>query len=65
MVGYEKAKVHKGLMTGIGKGMATNKNGLGVELELKNFKVHPSEIKWWCVQKKWFVPKWRSLTSYA
>ncbi len=65
MVGYEKAKVHEELMTGIGKGMATNKNGLGVELELKNFKVQSSEIRVVVYAKKWFVPKWRSLTSYA
>jgi hypothetical protein len=32
VVGYEKAKVHEELMTTIGKGMATNENGLGVEL---------------------------------
>jgi hypothetical protein len=33
VVGYKKDKVHGELMTGIGKGMATNKNELGVELE--------------------------------
>jgi hypothetical protein len=65
VVGYEKAKVHEELMTRIGKGMATNKNGLGVELELKNFKVQSGEIRVVVCAKKWFVPKWRSLTSYA
>jgi hypothetical protein len=30
----------------IGKGVATNENELGVELELKNFKVQLGEIRW-------------------
>jgi hypothetical protein len=33
VVSYKKAKVHKELVTRIGKGMATNKNKLGVKLE--------------------------------
>ncbi len=33
VVNYEKAKVHEELMAKIGKGMATNGNELGVELE--------------------------------
>jgi hypothetical protein len=31
-------------VVGIGKGMTTNGNGLGVELELKTLKVHSNEI---------------------
>ncbi len=38
VVSCEKAKVHEELVAGIGKEVATNKNGLGVELESKNFK---------------------------
>jgi hypothetical protein len=60
VVGYEKANIHGELMTRIGKGMATNKNGLGVELESRNFKVQSSEIKVVVCAKKWFVLKWRS-----
>jgi hypothetical protein len=33
VVDYEKIKVHGELVAKIGKGMATNGNGLGVELE--------------------------------
>jgi hypothetical protein len=33
MVGCEKAKVHRELVAGSGKGVATNENGLGVELK--------------------------------
>jgi hypothetical protein len=32
-------------VAGIGKGMATNGNGFGVELELKNLKARSSEIR--------------------
>jgi hypothetical protein len=38
VVGYENVKVRRELMVGISKGVATNGNGLGVELEPKNFK---------------------------
>jgi hypothetical protein len=31
--------------TNIGKGVATNKNGLGIELNSKNFKVRLGKIK--------------------
>jgi hypothetical protein len=45
MVNYEKVKVHKELVVGTGKGMATNRNGFEVEFELKNFKVQSSKIE--------------------
>jgi len=45
VVGYENVKVRRELMVGISKGVATNGNGLGVELEPKNFKARPSKIK--------------------
>jgi hypothetical protein len=38
MVGCEKVKVHGELVVGIGKEMATNGNGFGIELESKSFK---------------------------
>jgi hypothetical protein len=38
MVNYEKAQVHRKATSKLGKGVATNKNGLGVELNTKNFK---------------------------
>jgi hypothetical protein len=44
VVGYEKANIHGELMTRIGKGVATNKNGLGIEFISKNSKVQLSEI---------------------
>jgi hypothetical protein len=47
-------------MTRIGKGVATNENGLGVKLESKNFKVQSSEIKVVVCAKKWFVLKWKN-----
>jgi hypothetical protein len=45
MVNYEKVKIHKGGNTNIGKGMATNKNWLRVELNSKNFKARLGKIK--------------------
>ncbi len=45
MVNHEKVKVHGELVVGIGKGMATNKNGFEVEFKLKNFKVQSNGIK--------------------
>jgi hypothetical protein len=38
VVGYEKVKVHGELVTRIGKGVATNGNGLEIELKLKHFE---------------------------
>jgi len=38
MVSCEKDKVHGELVVGIDKEVATNRNGLKVELESKNFK---------------------------
>ncbi len=38
MVGYEKAKVHGKLAIEIGKGVAINKNGLGVEFDLEKLQ---------------------------
>jgi hypothetical protein len=45
VVNHEKVKVHGELVVGIGKGMATNKNGFEVEFKLKNFKVQSNGIK--------------------
>ncbi len=45
MISCEKAKVDEELVVGIGKEVATNGNGLGVELKSKNFKVPLGEIK--------------------
>jgi hypothetical protein len=39
VVSYEKVKAHWELTAKIGKAMATNRNGLGVEFELRKFKV--------------------------
>jgi hypothetical protein len=39
VVSCEKVKAHKELLAKISKGMATNKNGFGVEFESKNFKL--------------------------
>ncbi len=44
MVNCKKAKVHGELLDGICKGVSTNENGLGIEFELKNFKVGSSKI---------------------
>jgi hypothetical protein len=44
VVGCKKAKVHEELMSRICKGVATNRNRFGVELELKNFKVGLGKI---------------------
>jgi len=50
VVNCKKAKVHRKLLDGICKGVSTNGNGLGIEFELKNFKVGSSKIGgWWCV----------------
>jgi hypothetical protein len=38
MVNYEKAEVHGEATTKLGKGVATNKNGLGVEFNSKKLK---------------------------
>ncbi len=45
MVSNKKVKVHWELVVRIGKGVATNENGLGIELESKKFKVRLSEIR--------------------
>ncbi len=64
MVGYEKAKVHGKLTAEIGKGVAINKNGLGVELDSKNSTVrlgkigvvvHANEVAWPWVEKLDFM----------
>ncbi len=44
MVNYEKAQVHRKATSKLGKGVATNKNGLGVELNTKNFKAWSCKI---------------------
>ncbi len=44
----------------IGKGMATNRNGLRVELELKNFKAQSNEIGVVVHVNKVAVPHWTS-----
>ncbi len=45
VIDYEKAKVYVELMAEIGKGVATNGIGFGVEFELKNSKAQSSEIE--------------------
>jgi hypothetical protein len=45
MVNSEKTTVHWELVVGIGKGVAINENGLGIELESKDFKARLSEIR--------------------
>ncbi len=45
MVNLKKVKVHGELVVGIGKEVATNRNGFGIELKLKNSKVKSSEIE--------------------
>jgi hypothetical protein len=52
VVSCKKAKVHEELVAGIGKEVATNKNGLGVELESKNSKDQSTEIRWWVCARK-------------
>jgi hypothetical protein len=39
VVNCEKVKAHWELIAKIGKGMATNRNGIGVEFKLKKFEV--------------------------
>jgi len=45
VIDCEKAKVYVELLVEIGKGVATNGIGFGVEFELKNSKVQSSEIE--------------------
>jgi hypothetical protein len=60
VVSCKKAKVHGELLDGICKGVSTNENGLGIEFELKNFKVGSSKIGVVVRAKKWHVLEWRS-----
>jgi hypothetical protein len=43
-------------VVGIGKGVATNRNELGVELELKNSMVRLSEVRVMACTKKMALP---------
>ncbi len=45
VVNYKKVKVHGKATTKLGKGMATNGNGLGVKLNSKKFKARLGKIK--------------------
>lgn len=45
VVNYKRVKVHGEVVVGIGKRVATNKNGFEIEFEMKNFKARSSEIE--------------------